>query len=130
METAAEVVTRAALREPSYAGAFAFESQAPMKTFAGETPCVPLPTVVEALSATGRPSANVETETLREVIGMDVASCAAACTPPLVECMLGRNPNRSLAARMADPGVQSCVAHAKNCHTACAKQRREPSGLR
>ena len=81
MEAAAHVVTRAALREPSYAGASAFESQAPMKTFMGDVPCVPLPTVVEARSATGPSGAKVGAEILREVIGVDTATCAGAYIP-------------------------------------------------
>lgn len=121
----AEVIVNAAAQDNSYAGAFAYESQAPRKVFMGESPCVPMPTVAQALEKTaaaghggGGALSSQEVEALRKVIGMDVAGCAAQCTLPMWECM-SQVPGKTLSEKMQDKSAQVCNQRARACYQSC-----------
>ena len=120
MAKSAEAVVGAALADRSYAGAFAYDEQMPMKVFMGNVPCVPYPVVVDALSTEGSGEAPVMSnqEELRKAIAIDAGTCAGLCEPALVECMM-QQAGANLHSKTSQPGAQACVAKAKSCYASC-----------
>lgn len=124
---AAQMVLAAAGEDRSYAGAFAYESQMPMKVFMGESPCVPLPTVVDALNAQQQQSTGgggssslkpQDINALRKVIGMDIGSCSMQCSPALWECM-SSSPGKTLSDKISDGKVSACMQSSMACYKSC-----------
>ena len=106
----------------SYAGPFAYDSQIPMKVFNGNVPCVPLPYIVDAIesqNAGSQPTAlkPQDVDSLRKVIGSDVAGCSAKCMNGKT-CLEGAT-GATLAEKMKDPKVQACMTQAKTCYQSC-----------
>ena len=122
MQTAsAQLVMQAAAEDRSYAGAFAYDSQTPHKVFMGEVPCVPLPTVVDALDQSAGQGAGLkpqDIDALRKVIGMDVASCSTKCSPALWECVANSS-GKTLGDKLAESQVQACMQHSLACYQSC-----------
>jgi hypothetical protein len=120
--TGAQRVMKAAAEDRSYAGPFAYESQVPFKVFAGDVPCVPLPTVVDALEHNngggGGALSPRDIASLRKVIGMDVASCSTRCSPQLHEC-IGSAPGKNLSDKMSDSTAQACMKQSLACYQTC-----------
>ena len=119
----AQVVMTAAGEDRSYAGSFAYESQKPMKVFMGDVPCVPLPTVVDALDAKSagggggalRPQ---DIDALRKVIGMDVGSCSMKCSPELLEC-ISSSPGTTLSEKISNGKGPACMQASQACWQTC-----------
>ena len=117
MATPAEILLNAANQDRSYAGAFAYESQTPHKVFMGQSPCVPLPTVMEVIQGSA-PAGPGDMNTLRKVIGMDVASCSAQCTPQMHSCLASTSGN--LADKM---GSGKCLQETLSCYQSCLRSK-------
>ena len=127
--TGAQLVMKAAAEDRSYAGPFAYESQIPHKTFMGEVPCVPLPSIVDALGHSGgRDGASLKQQdiaALRKVIGMDVASCSAQCSPQFMDCVSAA-PGQTLGEKLENSGAQACVRQSLSCYQSCIAQAAAP----
>lgn len=127
MQSAGGQIVMNAAQDTSYAGAFAYESQSPRKVFMGESPCVPMPTVVQALEANaggggGGGISSQEVEALRKVIGMEVGGCAAQCTLPMWDC-IAQVPGKTLAQKMQDKSAQVCNQQARVCFQTCLSNK-------
>lgn len=108
---------KAATEDRSYAGPFAYDSQVPSKVFMGEVPCVPLPTIVDALEQSGGGGSTLSPQdvaSLRKVIGMDIASCSTQCSPQLYDC-IGASPGKTLSDKMS----QACMRQSLACYQEC-----------
>ena len=120
---ATQVVLAAAGEDRSYAGSFAYDSQTPMKVFMGDVPCVPLPTVVDALDAQSAGAGGgalkpQDIDALRKVIGMDVGSCSMKCSPALWDC-ISSSPGKTLSEKISDGKVSACMQTSMACYQSC-----------
>ena len=116
----ASVLAAAAAADPSYAGPFAYDSQTPMKTFMGQVPCVPLPTLLEAERG-GTHSKQTQMgpqdiESLRKVIGMDVGSCGLKCAP--WQCIADA-PGTTLSDKLRSSAGKACMNNSTSCYQSC-----------
>ena len=94
-----------------------------MKTFMGNVPCVPLPTVVDALDKQGHGGkknslSSQDVEALKKVIGMDIASCSTQCTPALWSCLSSAS-GTTLAEKMNGAQSQTCLKESLACYSSC-----------
>lgn len=119
----ADSVLKSALSSPSYAGPFAYDSQATHKTFMGHSPCVPLNTVVEALG--GNLDLNtVQTPFMRslmrdttQTLKVQENMCSSTCSTRFTSCIVdapGNNLNEKIQSNMS-----TCVQAAYECMKTC-----------
>ena len=74
MVSVSDIQTVLAEQPRTFAGLFAYDSNVPMKVFAGQTPCVPIPALLDMAAGTGN----------EEVVAgggkaPDNASCQSSC---------------------------------------------------
>lgn len=113
--SAAQVLALAAAENPSYAGPFAYNSQASRKVFMGESPCVPLDVLSKSLQA-GNEDALKEHH---KNILRNPDTCSSACRTTMNACFASV-PGDSISEKMNDGQLQSCLRQAMTCHEACA----------
>lgn len=119
-----DILWAAATADNSYAGPFAYDNQSPMKTFMGQSPCVPLPVMLEVENTPGSgnpdsPYAKLrpqDIEALRKVIGMDVASCGVRCVP--WQC-IAEVAGRSLSEQLGSSEGKACMTQSRTCFQTC-----------
>ena len=123
MHAPEDIVAQAAAADRSYCGPFCYENNAPMKTFMGNVPCVPLPTIMDALESAKASGGHAalqpgQVDDLRKVIGPSAGSCSTKCSTPLEGCLAATG-GGSLQARLNDPSGAACIQDAVACLRAC-----------
>jgi hypothetical protein len=109
--SASDIVLNDALQDRSFAGLFAYSSNAPMKVFAGHDPAVPVSVLVEALDTLqGGCAPKGAAPAMHHAASAQLKSCQKSCLTQHETCMSSNNT------------PASCVASAQACAMQCPTQ--------
>jgi hypothetical protein len=107
-----------------------YEDNSNMKTFMGTAPSITYAALAEALEHEARhgprPSlGRQEVAALRDLIGLQMGTCAVQCTPAFWQCV-DEVPGAQLSEKFQLPAGKACLAQSFTCNNSCLKSNQGP----